>query len=201
MISRLFLLLAGTFLVMSVSGCVRIVDKASCSDEIGNIAASAAIKDVFNELARELCDDSCTTGDPTTGDPATGKRTCRGATVLVTDFVDVQSYKAKRPGIFFGELMKSSLNEMCNYKIVQAELSEYFHLSDQGLTALTRNPREVKNSEYANAESVIGTYHFSGARAFLFARRINTYTGKIVKIASREIPLVCGGTDAVYHAR
>lgn len=189
---RFFALIAA-LAALGLSACVSIVPRADCSGETESVASSVALKEEFDALARELCDDSCRT------DPATGKRTCSGATVLVTDFVDIQSYKPKRSGVLFGELMRGSLNESCRYKIVQAEFADYFQLSEQGLTALTRNPQEVRHSEYPYAEAVVGTYHFSGGKVFLFARRLNASTGKIARIASREVPLFCSGADAVYH--
>lgn len=180
---------------LGLAACVKIVPRADCSGETESVASSVSLKEEFDALARELCDDSCTT------DPATGKRTCRGATVMVTDFVDIQTYKPKKSGVLFGEVMRSSLNEVCRYKIVQAEFADYFRLSEEGLTALTRNPQEIRAHEYPTAEAVVGAYHFSGGKAFLFARRLNTYTGKIARLSSREIPLGCSSADAVYHVK
>jgi hypothetical protein len=185
-VNRLGTVLLAGLIAACLSGCV-LFDRTGCSSSLEALTAHGDLKDIFNGLAGELCEGAC-------GPVAEGvKKECAGRTVLVTDFVDVQSYTPKKAGAFLGELMRSSLSGACRYKIVQAEFSEYFKLTDQGLTALTRNPKEIKNAEFPYSEAVVGTYQFNADKVYLFARRLNIHTGKISKMASREITLPCNG--------
>lgn len=59
-----------------------------------------------------------------------------------------------------GELMRSSLNNVCCYQIIQAEFAKYFKLSENGLVVLTRKISEIKNDEYSQSDAIVGTYSY-----------------------------------------
>jgi hypothetical protein len=129
-------------------------------------------------------------------------------TVMVTDFVDVQSYVPKRSGLLMGELMRGSLNKICCYKIIQGEFSKYFNLSADGLVVLTRDASQIKDDEYYQHEVVVGTYnylqdyyHLRRNKLVIFVRRIDTQTGKISKIVTRELNYYCDGREIKYTVR
>ncbi|MBF0559935.1 MAG: hypothetical protein HQL08_14280 [Nitrospirae bacterium] len=134
----------------------------------------------FEAMAEELCGEACKEGK------------CANETILVTDFVDVQSYVPQKTGMLMGELMRSDLSKACGYTIAQVEFSNLFRLSENGLITLTRNPGKLQSSEYSEysvKNCIVGTYSITTNKLYLFARIINTSTGRIIKMTHREIDL------------
>lgn len=185
--------------VFSLSGCTGLLYNPSCSKKFGERSSSldkviskADLKGIFQEIAQEFCDkkkpNHC---GPQRMSPA----------VLVADFVDIQSLEPKNAGILMGEIMKSSLNNNCCYRIVQAEFSRFFKLSEKGLIALTRDPKEILKDEYPFSDCIVGTYNYSSDKLYIFVRRINIYTGEISRIVSREISFSCFGDSVTTSVR
>lgn len=170
---------------------------------------STSLKPLFQEMAYELCIDHCT--DCAVRNPdgtfKVTQQTCaleeiRRQTVLVTDFVDIKSYMPGNPGLLMGELMRGSLNQVCCYKIVQAEFGKYFKLNENGLVSLTRRVSEIKSGDYPQPEAVVGTYNYlDNNKVVLFVRRINTTTGHVVKMVTRELDYSCIGRKIVYRVK
>jgi hypothetical protein len=100
-----------------------------------------------------------------------------------------------------GELMRSSLNNRCCYRIMQVEFARYFRLDQNGLVVLTRDITEIKKDEFGETECIVGTYSFLDGKLILSARRINTASGSITKMATREITYDCGGNRITFTAR
>ncbi|MES0338079.1 MAG: FlgO family outer membrane protein [Candidatus Magnetobacterium sp. LHC-1] len=167
-----------------VSSTFRCRDRAAYNDDI---IVQLKLKDVFDEVAAELCSASCAQGClPNT--PG-----CVGKTIIVTDFVDIVTLMPRGAGLFMSELMRNSINNTCCYKVVQGEFRSYFKLSPDGLVALTRNPNEIKSDEYAHSEGIVGTYKLTDGRLYLFVRRINVHAGNISKFVTKEISYKCMG--------
>lgn len=178
----------------------------------GNLCANATprqllehteLKNLFDGIAAELCVDGCDDAyDPATATPAALTRPeqrCSGEKILVTDFVDIQTLLPNKPGLLMGDLMRTGLNSRCGYRIVQAEFSSYFKLSENGLVVLSRNSADIRNTEYRQSECVVGTYSFIGRKLIVTVRRINTLTGRITRMVTREIDYSCSG-DTVTHS-
>ena len=182
----LAVLLLGLLFVLS--GCfARYMGSADCTTSLEEILSRVDMKPVFQGMAADLCGEPCNpTGNPNV-------TACPSPTFLVTDFVDIHSLQPKKHGIVMGELMRSSLNRTCRAKIVQAEFSESFTLSDKGLVAMSRDPKRVRHPEYPYSEYIVGTFSYSGNKLFLFARKVDVATGRVTKMASREITAGCGG--------
>jgi hypothetical protein len=168
------------------------------------------LKSLFAGIAAEICANGCNgaapgtdaqanTGTAYSNAPAKAGERCAGETILVTDFVDLQTLVPNKHGLLMGDLMRSSLNSRCGYRIVQAEFSSYFRLSENGLVVLSRNSADIKNREYRQSECVVGTYSFVGAKLIVTVRRINTLTGRITRMVTREIDYTCSG-DTVSHS-
>lgn len=183
-------------LCLNLSACAEFIYKGSCSAKYGEggfsidrIVSRTDLKPVFDGIAASLCDGNsfCAMQDPRAADP----------TLLVTDFVDIQSLKPYRGGILMGELMRGSLSTACCARILQGEFSMFFRLSENGLVALTRDPKSILTKEYRHSECVVGTYHYTTDKLYLFARRINIYTGVISKFVSREITFICPGETVI----
>lgn len=172
---------------------------------------STDLKSLFEDISAELCVDGCADWVTAIPDETGGiihtvdREIVQRQTVMVTDFVDVQSYIPNRSGILMGELMRAGLNKTCCYKIIQGEFARYFKLSTDGLVVLTRDIAEIKDDEYAQPEVVVGTYnylqdsyHLRRNKLVIFVRRINTQTGKISKIVMRELNYYCDGREMKY---
>jgi hypothetical protein len=172
---------------------------------------STDLKLLFEDISAELCVDACSDFVTTIPDGSGGvihsvdRDAVQRQTVMVTDFVDVQAYIPKRSGILMGELMRAGLNKMCCYKIIQGEFARYFKLSADGLVVLTRDAAEIKDDEYSQSEVVVGTYNYLNDYAVsrrnklvIFVRRIDTQTGKISKIVTREVNYYCDGREIKY---
>jgi len=207
LIARLALLLIGLCLL---NGCVTDMVYGPCYGKtLPQLLDSTTLKPLFQEMAYELCTDSCSDCATRTAD---GKlmvtpKTCtleeiRRQTVLVTDFVDLKSYVPGDSGLLMGELMRGSLNQVCCYKIVQAEFGKYFKLNENGLVSLTRRVSEIKHDDYPQPEAVVGTYNYlNNSKVVLFVRRINTTTGYVTKMVTREIDYSCIGRKVVYGVK
>lgn len=207
MIIRLITLLVGLCLL---SGCVTDMVYGPCYGKtLPQLLDSTTLKPLFQEMAYELCTDSCT--DCAVRNPdgtlKVTPKTCsleeiKRQTVLVTDFVDLKSYVPGDSGLLMGELMRGSLNQVCCYKIVQAEFGKYFRLNENGLVSLTRRVSEIKRDDYPQPEAVVGTYNYlNNSKVVLFVRRINTTTGYVTKMVTREIDYSCIGRKVVYGVK
>lgn len=192
-----------------LSGCTAGIINAPCYGRtLPQLLDATNLKPLFQEMAYELCTDSCTDCAVRGADkalelpPSCGLDEIRRQTVLVTDFVDIKSYMPEHAGLLMGEMMRGSLNRVCCYKIVQAEFGKYFKLNEHGLVSLTRRVSEVKKDEYPQPEAVVGTYNYlNNNKVVLFVRRINTTTGHVVKMVTREIDYSCLGRQISYGVR
>lgn len=208
MITRIALFLTGICLI---SGCAvtNVVYGPCYGKTLPQLLDATTLKSLFQEMAYELCTDSCSECSTRTldGKLLANPRSCaveeiKRQTVLVTDFVDLKSYAPGEPGLLMGELMRGSLNQVCCYKIVQAEFGKYFKLNENGLISLTRRVSEIKNDGYPQPEAVVGTYNFlNNSKVILFVRRINTTTGYVTKMVTREIDYSCVGRKIVYGVK
>ncbi len=207
MIVRLISLLAGLFLL---SGCVTDVVYGPCQGKtLPQLLDATTLKPLFQEMAYELCTDSCTDcaartpdGKLTIKPPTCSTEEIKRQTVLVTDFVDLKSYIPGESGLLMGEFMRGSLSQVCCYKIVQAEFGKYFKLNENGLVSLTRRVSEIKQDDYPQPEAVVGTYNYlNSSKVVLFVRRINTTTGHVTKMVTREIDYSCLGRKVMYGVK
>jgi len=161
------------------------------------------LKDVFRGIAKGLCSEPC--GDCIA--PTSPQTSCKGfaeeqlKTILVTDFVDLQSFVPNSQGLLMGELMRASLNNDCCYKIVQAEFGKFFNLSEKGLVVLTRRIEDIKTEDYPRPEVIAGTYSYLNNKIVIFARKINTTTGGISRMITREIDYSCQGMEINYTVK
>lgn len=168
---------------------------------------STDLKALFQDIASELCVDAGSSDCASRTKEATmNSSSCKSRgdtsrmTVLVTDFADLQSFLPNQSGILMGELMRGGLSKVCCYKIVQAEFGKYFKLSENGLIVLTRNIRDIKNDEYSQSEAIVGTYSYqNNNKIVIFARKINTETGNISRMVTREVNYTCAGGSVLGY--
>lgn len=182
------------------AGQMQSVGGADCYNKpLPALLDATDLKALFQGMAAELCADRrpvCPQDGKGAGDAAAclERDQVPRTTVLVTDFADLQSYAPNASGILMGELMRGALNDVCNNRIVQAEFGKYFKLSENGLVVLSRKAAEIKHSDYGEPEVVVGTYNYlNNNKVLVFARRINTESGEIPRMVTREVNYTCGG--------
>lgn len=197
-------------LFLALTGCAAsLAGSGGCSGRtLPVLLDSTDLKALFEDIAAELCVDTCSGCVARTPDGKPVANVCANReeinrqTVLVTDFADIQTFIPNQPGLLMGELMRAGLNKVCCYKIVQAEFGKYFKLSENGLIVLTRKSSEIKKDEYVQPEAIVGTYNYlNNNKVLIFVRRINTETGKITKMVTRELDYSCIGRPFRYTVK
>jgi hypothetical protein len=157
------------------------------------------MKGLFQAISAEFCPAGCPESTQLGPKQAACPGEQRGPVVLVTDFVDLQSFVPNPSGLLMGEVMRTTLNNVCNYQVLQGEFGKYFTLTEGGLVVLTRRAREIKSNDYGERQAIIGTYSYlSNNKLMIFARRIDTRTGRVEKMVSREVDYTCGGPLTRY---
>lgn len=97
---------------------------------------------------------------------------------------------------------RESSRSMRNPVFLDSEFGKYFKLNENGLVSLTRRISEVKQDDYPQPEAVVGTYNYlNSSKVVLFVRRINTTTGHVTKMVTREIDYSCLGRKVMYGVR
>ena len=178
---------------------------ATCSGKSFNqLLESTELKPLFNDIARELCAEPCVSEDGTSTET---RSTCSGAndstdySILVTDFVDIQSFTPAPQGLLMGELMRGSLSSICSTKITQVEFAKFFNLNEKGLVVLSRKVSEIKKDDYDQIEAIVGTYSYLNNKIVIFARKINVLSGKISRMVTREVDYNCAGGTVSYSVK
>ena len=169
---------------------------------------STNLKPLFNDIARELCSEPGVT-DRTAASVESPENSPRNQaanekknfSVLVTDFVDIQSFTPASQGLLMGELMRGSLSSVCNTKITQVEFAKFFNLNEKGLVVLSRKVSEIKKDEFDQTEAIVGTYSYLNNKIVLFARKINVVTGRISKMVTREVDYNCAGGTVSFTVK
>jgi hypothetical protein len=211
MIRQVLFVLVCIFLIQALTGCATYQPDtygACYGKSLPILLDSTDLKALFQNIAAELCVDTCSDCVASAPDGKGTIPTCTNRdginrlTVLVTDFADLQTFIPNQSGLLMGELMRASLNKVCCYKIIQAEFAKYFKLSENGLVVLTRNVSEIKKDEYFQSEAIVGTYNYlSNNKVVVFVRKINMGTGEISKMVTRELDYSCLGRLVKYTVK
>ncbi len=141
------------------------------------------------DLARQLAEDLCPKGQ--SRELSSPQSNLEHDLLVVADPVDIQTYVPSHLGRAFGDIFRAEILQKCGTPIRQVELSRDFNLMQQGLTALTRNLRDVRGSQFQAREAVITTYSLAKNRVVFVARRINLEPGAIVAMSTREASWTC----------
>ena len=200
--------MAAACLTLVLTGCVSqnaVKRYSTCSGKSFNqLLESTELKPLFNDIARELCSEPCV-GEA--GAPTGTRATCSSGndstdySVLITDFVDIQSFAPASQGLLMGELMRGSLSSVCSTKITQVEFAKFFNLNEKGLVVLSRKVSEIKKDEYDQTEAVVGTYSYLNNKIVIFVRKINVVSGKISRMVMREVDYNCAGGIVSYSVK
>lgn len=193
-----------SIVVISCCGCAAQSKSARYSACYGKsfnqLLESTDLKSLFNDIARDLCSEP-NNAENTPYDEAIPARVKNSYSVLITDFVDIQSFTPASQGLLMGELMRGSLSSVCSTKITQVEFAKFFNLNEKGLVVLSRKVSEIKKDEYDQTEAIVGTYSYLNNKIVIFARKINVVTGKISKMVTRELDYNCTGGNVTYSTK
>lgn len=199
--------IVAVLMAVTLSGCATQNPASRYSTCYGKtfnqLLESTELKPLFNGIARELCSEQCSAGGSSPSDKS-DKSKCVAAnekssySILITDFVDIQSFTPASQGLLMGELMRGSLSSICSTKITQVEFAKFFNLNEKGLVVLSRKVSEIKKDEYDQTEAIVGTYSYLNNKIVIFARKINVVTGKISRMVTREIDYNCAGGNVSY---
>lgn len=165
---------------MALAGCAGFPTAQpplACAIEEPDLLGRIDSRDLAAQLAEGLC--------PTQplSDP--------NAAVVVADPVDVQTYLPTHLGRAFGDVFRSAILQRCAVPIRQVELSRDFSLTPQGITALTRNLRDVRGAQFQARDAIITTYSMSKNRVVFVARRLDLGPGAIMAMSTREVSWAC----------
>jgi len=199
-------------LAFLLSGCAphsTVTRFSTCNGKSFNqLLESTDLKPLFNDIAREFCAEPCS-ADSTVPSVKSSEKNFNCSTandknsysVLVTDFVDIQSFTPASQGLLMGELMRGSLSSVCSTKITQVEFAKFFNLNEKGLVVLSRKVSEIKKDEYDQTEAIVGTYSYLNNKIVIFARKINVVSGKISRMVTREVDYNCVGGTVTYTVK
>ncbi len=205
--------ITAVLLTLFLSGCASqntATRYSACNGKTFNqLLESTNLKPLFNDIARELCTGPCIAEDGTLSKDKSGNNLgCINTanekspySILVTDFVDIQSFTPASQGLLMGEFMRGSLSSVCSTKITQVEFAKFFNLNEKGLVVLSRKVSEIKKDDYDQNEAIVGTYSYLNNKIAIFARKINIVTGKISRMVTREIDYNCAGGGVSYTVK
>jgi hypothetical protein len=134
------------------------------------------LKSVFDDAAKSLCSE---------------ENDDLSLPLLVSDLVEIQSYKTDSHGILMGEYFRGSLVQACKQKVIQADLSRDFKLTNQGLTALSRDPTKVRRSEISANHAMVGVYDWQNNKLVLMLKQVTLDNSTVKKLVTKEITWRC----------
>ncbi len=164
-----------------LAGCASTVPVTKCQVAARDILPHIDTRQVVDELVAGICP------------PASSfdEFLQRRDAVVVPDFVDVQTLQPDRMGVALGDIFRASIFNLCKVPLRQAELSRNFRLNPGGLTALTRNPNELRERDFPASVAMIGTYNLDGNKLILVARRVDLESATFLAVASKEVSWSC----------
>ena len=170
---------------LALAGCASSsLPLSKCQASSREILPRIDARKVIDELVVGIC--------PSAFDSLSTPREGEGKdAVVVPDFVDVHTLQPDRMGVALGDLFRASIFNICRVPIRQAELSRNFKLNPGGLTALTRNPAEVREKAFPASVAMIGTYNLDGNKLTLIARRVDVETATFMAVVSKEVSWSC----------
>ena len=165
-----------------LAGCASSVPMTKCQVSSRDILSRLDTRQVVDELVAGICPGDLQAQNFLQRQPDA---------VIVPDFVDVHTLQPDRMGVALGDVFRASVFNVCKVPIRQAELSRNFKLTPGGLTALTRNPAEVREKDFPASMAMIGTYNLDGNKLTLVARRVDLESSVFLAVSSKEVTWSC----------
>jgi hypothetical protein len=170
------------FVLVFFSGCSWLIPvEKNCTVEDSEAISIINIQDITDSIAFQLCGSNEESNYYFIPDEI----------VIVPDFVDIKSFRPESNGLILGEKFRASINRICKVPIRQVELNRDFRLSEDGLTALTRDVQAIRNPKAIVKTALVGTYSVQYNTLNLIAKKISIDNSVITDIASREIKWRC----------
>lgn len=112
--------------------------------------------------------------------------------ILVADVVNIQTLSAGTLGLALGEILKSSVHDVCRVPIRQVENSRDYRLSGNGLNGLSRDPAQIREAEFTATDSIVTTYSTQPQKLTLVSKRIVLNDSAIVAVSTKTVHWSCG---------
>jgi len=173
----------GAVALACLSGCAgtpTAETPETCSIDQPELVGQLDLRLLSQQLSQGLC-------------PAEATDAQQGSSVLlvVADPVDVQTFVPGHLGRALGDVYRAAVFQQCRVPIRQVELGKDFSLTQQGITALTRNLRDVRGTSFQAKEALITTFSMSRNKAYFVSRRIDLAQSAITAVNSKEVTWQC----------
>lgn len=100
--------------------------------------------------------------------------------IIVTDFVDLGHLENNtKLGYVMSNNIKNSLINKHHATVVEAEVSKYFKISENGLKILSRDISELRTNNFNINQAIVGTYTYTKKEIAIFIKLIDLETGII----------------------
>jgi len=162
-------------------GCANELHASRCGTNPNDIISQIDTKRLIDEMVVGLCP------IPSASDLPMAKSDL----IVIPDFVDVHSLQPGRIGVTLGEALRVSVFAKCKTPIRQVDLSRNFKLNSNGLVALTRNTKEVRQDSFPASTAIIGTYNIEGSKLSLVVRRVDVESATFTAVVSTEVTWSC----------
>jgi hypothetical protein len=173
---RFVFTLAMSISMLSACSTPLIEPATKCWMDKREVLSRLDLKSVFDDAAKSLCTEQLADSN---------------VPLLVSDLVEIQSYKTDSIGILMGEYFRGSLIQACKQKVTQADLSRDFRLNSQGLTALTRDPALVRVPEISASQAMVGVYEWQNNKLVLMLRQVSLENSTVTKLVTKELTWRC----------
>ncbi len=122
------------------------------------------------------------------------------AKIIVTDFVDMTSLNnCTKLGYVFSNNIKNSIINNYDIDVIEAEVSKYFKISDNGIKILSRDIKKLRSTSFNIKYAVVGTYTYSHNELIVFVKLINLKTGVIKGSYAKAFPMGEGTKMMLYN--
>lgn len=164
-----------------LSSCASSGEDDRCSLTLNEIYSRIDTRALMGSLVTDLCPVS----------KVSLLEELREHPVIVPDVLNVQSLQPENLGLALGELLRSSISNVCQTKIRQVDLSRDLQLNQRGIVALTREAAKARNKELDSQYAFIVTYNAQPTKLTLVARNVDLASATIVSVSTKEVTWSC----------
>ena len=112
--------------------------------------------------------------------------------ILITDFVDTDTLKGGTSLSFvLSNAYKDSLVNLNKFRVIEVELAKYFKIGNSGVKVLTRELKELLNSNLKSKYGLIGSYSATSHQLLIFLKLVNLESGMVEKSFMDTLEMSC----------
>jgi len=102
--------------------------------------------------------------------------------IIVTDLPNLSYFKTDKLSSYFGDILRTSVSDICKATIILPDLSKYLEFSRLGVKIRTREVKKLLHQKYRgySIAFLTGTYQISGNTITVFVKLIDARTGKVI---------------------